>query len=181
CSGDRAAGDRTIFDDDVLVHVFRQDRRVLPRGDVGDAASRNTDQDGDLPVRIVLSPGGTGHSQGGGEAAPHQGMPNHSPLSANDFGALGAPHAEIRARGSPARYSGLILAARITWAHFPVSSAISVPKSAGEPASVVPPRAASCPLIFGSASSALISLLSVSTISAGVFLGAPIPNQAPTS
>src|SRR5262245_25901791 len=59
CSADRAAGDRTIFNNDVLVHIFREDRRVLPRRDVGDVASRNTDQDGDLPVRVVLPQRGT--------------------------------------------------------------------------------------------------------------------------
>ena len=68
-----------------------------------------------------------------------------------------------------------MLAARITLPHFSVSSAMSLPKSAGEPASTVPPRSASRALILGSARPALISLLSLSTISAGVFLGAPTP------
>ena len=62
CGGNSAAGDGTIFDNDVLVHIFREDRRVLPRGDVGDATSHNTDQDDDLPVRVVLPQGETGHS-----------------------------------------------------------------------------------------------------------------------
>ena len=74
-----------------------------------------------------------------------------------------------------ADHSGLMLAARITLAHFSVSSAMSLPKSAGEPASTVPPRSASRALILGSARPALISLLSLSMISAGVFLGAPTP------
>ena len=39
-------------------------------------------------------------------------------------------------------HSGLIFAARITLAHFSVSAAISLPKSAGEPAITVPPRSA---------------------------------------
>src|SRR5262249_29206782 len=42
-----------------------------------------TDQDGDLPVWIVLPPGGTGHSQGDCEPAADQGMPSHGSLSAN--------------------------------------------------------------------------------------------------
>jgi hypothetical protein len=67
------------------------------------------------------------------------------------------------------RQSGLMLAARITLLHFSVSSAMSFPKSAGEPGSGVPPRSTSRALIVGSARAALISLLSVSTISAGVF------------
>src|SRR5262245_12045363 len=41
-------------------------------------------------------------------------------------------------------HSALMLASRITLAHFSVSSAMSLPKSPGEPPSVVPPRSASC-------------------------------------
>jgi hypothetical protein len=41
---------------------------------------------------------------------------------------------------------------RITLRHFPVSSAISLPKSAGESTSTSPPRSASRALILGSAS-----------------------------
>ncbi|HJY90589.1 MAG TPA: hypothetical protein VJ255_09935, partial [Candidatus Acidoferrum sp.] len=37
-------------------------------------------------------------------------------------------------------YSALILAPRITLPHFSISSAISFPKSAGEPGSTAPPR-----------------------------------------
>ena len=75
-------------------------------------------------------------------------------------------------------HSGLMLAARITLPHFSVSSAMSLPKSAGEPASTVPPKSASRALILGSARPALISLLSLSMISAGVSLGAPMPIPA---
>src|SRR5262249_56726989 len=49
-----------------------------------------------------------------------------------------------------------------TLLHFSVSSAISLPKSAGEPASTVPPRSASRAFMLGSARAALISLLSLS-------------------
>ena len=69
-------------------------------------------------------------------------------------------------------------AARITFAHFSLSSTTSFPKSAGEPGSTVPPRSASRAFTLGSASAALISLLSLSTISAGVAFGAQTPNQA---
>ena len=60
-----------------------------------------------------------------------------------------------------------MLAARITLPHFSVSSAMSFPKSAGEPgkhraAQVGKPRLMS----LGSASAALISLLSLSMTSA---------------
>jgi hypothetical protein len=83
-------------------------------------------------------------------------------------------HTEIwRGVGSP--YSGLMLAARITWPHFSVSFAKNVPNSAGELANGVLPRSASRPLIVGSVRAALISRLSLSTISAGVLLGPPTP------
>ena len=49
-----------------------------------------------------------------------------------------------------------------------------LPEVGGRTGSTVPPRSASRALILGSARPALISLLSFSTISAGVFLGAPI-------
>src|SRR5262245_29302183 len=70
---------------------------------------------------------------------------------------------------------GLMLAAWITLRHFSVSSAISLPNWAGDPGSGVPPRSARRALILGSASAALTSLLSLSTISAGVFVGPPTP------
>ena len=81
----------------------------------------------------------------------------------------------MECRRGRTRHSGLMPANLITLPHFSVSSAMSLPKSAGEPASTVPPRSASRALILGSARPALISLLSLSTISAGVFLGAPTP------
>jgi hypothetical protein len=52
---------------------------------------------------------------------------------------------------------------------------MSLPKSAGEPGSAVAPHSASRAFILGSARAALISLLSLSTISAGVVRGAPMP------
>src|SRR5262249_17763848 len=72
-------------------------------------------------------------------------------------------------------HCGLMSANLITLPHFSVSSIISLPNWAGDPCSGVPPRSARRALILGSASAALTSLLSLSTISAGVFLGAPIP------
>src|SRR5262249_36269574 len=77
----------------------------------------------------------------------------------------------------PPRQSALTPANFTTLPHFSVSSAMSLPKSAGEPASKLPPISASCALILGSARPALISLLSLSTTSGDVFLGAPTPNQ----
>src|SRR5262245_29783123 len=77
-----------------------------------------------------------------------------------------------------ADHSGLMLAARTTLAHFSVSSAMNLPNSAGDIGIGTPPRSASRFLIVGSARPALIASLSLSTISVGVFLGAPMPNQA---
>src|SRR5262249_39702789 len=64
-----------------------------------------------------------------------------------------------------------------TLLHFSVSSAMSLPKSTGEPRSAVAPHSASRAFILGSVRPALISMLSLSTISAGVFFGAPTPLQ----
>src|SRR5262249_6632794 len=75
------------------------------------------------------------------------------------------------------RQSALMLDARVTLPHLPVSSAINLPKSPGESASTVPPRSARLTFMLGSARAALISLLSLSTISVGVFFGAPRPYQ----
>src|SRR5262245_54480782 len=74
--------------------------------------------------------------------------------------------------------SALMLANFTTFAHFSVSSAMSLRKSAGEPASVELPKSASRALILGSARLAFIASLSLSTICDGVFLGAPTPYQA---
>src|SRR5580704_3884915 len=76
-----------------------------------------------------------------------------------------------------ADHSGLMPADLITLAHFSVSSTMSLPKSAGEPESTVPPKSASRAFILGSATTALISLFSLLMIAAGVFLGAPTPCQ----
>src|SRR6516225_3562294 len=73
--------------------------------------------------------------------------------------------------------SALMLSARTTLLHFSVSAAMNLPKSAGAPASAVPPRSASRAFNLGSASAALISLLSMSMISTGVFFGMPTPYQ----
>src|SRR5262245_10144199 len=73
--------------------------------------------------------------------------------------------------------SALIFVSRITLLHFSVSSAMSLPKSAGEPGSTVPPESAIRALILGSVRAELVSWLSLSMTSAGVPLGAPRPNQ----
>jgi hypothetical protein len=65
----------------------------------------------------------------------------------------------------------------MTVPHFSVSSAMSLPKLVGDPASTVPPSSASPAFSLGSARAAFISLLSFSIMSGGVFRGAPMPNQ----
>src|SRR4029077_1297621 len=72
-------------------------------------------------------------------------------------------------------HPALMLIARITLPHFSVSSAMNLPKSAGDNANTVPPKSGIRAFILGSARPALISLLSLSTISAGVPFGAPTP------
>src|SRR5439155_3440401 len=74
-------------------------------------------------------------------------------------------------------YSALMPANFTTLAHFSVSSAISLPKSAGEPGSTVAPRSARRALILEWAKATLISLLSLSTIWTGVgkFHRVPLP------
>src|SRR5438874_343687 len=82
---------------------------------------------------------------------------------------------EYRARRRT--YSALMLAARITLPHFSVSSAMSLPKSAGEPGRAVPLKSAIRALILGSTRAALISLLRLSMISLDVFFGTAMPVQ----
>src|SRR5258705_6451932 len=78
----------------------------------------------------------------------------------------------------PQRQSGLMPANLITLAHFSVSLAMNLSNSAGDIGKAVAPSSVIRSLILGSVSAALISLLSLPTISAGVFLGAPMPFHA---
>jgi len=76
------------------------------------------------------------------------------------------------------RYSGLMPANLITVAHFSVSAAMSLPKSAGEPGFGTLPNYAYRDLTSGSDRPALISVLSFWMISTGVPFGAPMPPAA---
>ena len=67
-----------------------------------------------------------------------------------------------------------------TFPHFTVSSAMNLPNSAGEPATMVSPKSASLVFTLAAASPALISLLSLSIISNEVSFGAERPNQDST-
>src|SRR5262245_46049628 len=75
----------------------------------------------------------------------------------------------------PAGHSGLSPVNFTPLPHLSVSSAMSRPNAAGEPASGSPPFSANFALIVGSLSAALISRLSLSMTSTGVFLGAAMP------
>src|SRR5580704_1026143 len=74
-------------------------------------------------------------------------------------------------------YSGLRFANLTTLPHFSISAAMKLPKSAGEPVITMAPNSASLPLSTESVSAALVSWLSLSMISAGVPVGAPMPAQ----
>jgi hypothetical protein len=74
------------------------------------------------------------------------------------MGAVGFAERDIWNVGEREGHSGLMLAARITLAHFSVSSAMNLPKPAGYKANTVPPKSA----IWWSARPRLISLLSLS-------------------
>src|SRR5262245_52283708 len=65
-----------------------------------------------------------------------------------------------------------------TLAHFSVSSAMSLPKSPGEPGIAMPPRSANRAFTLESARPALTSRFNLWTMSAAVPAGAPRPYQA---
>src|SRR5262249_51457722 len=76
-----------------------------------------------------------------------------------------------------AAHSGLMPANFTTLPHFSVSSAMNLPKSAGEPGDSASPTSESRPFLLASVRPALISLLSLPMIPAGVAVGTPIPYQ----
>jgi hypothetical protein len=75
---------------------------------------------------------------------------------------VGSPGLRAVLGDSLSFYPCLMLAARITLLHFSVSSAMSLPNSAGDCAPGVPPKSAIRAFKCGSASAAPISLLSLS-------------------
>src|SRR5262249_52940568 len=79
----------------------------------------------------------------------------------------------------PADHSALIPADLMTLAHFSVSSAMNLPKSADEPANTAHPRSVRRFFMLGSGGGALISWWSFSTIWGGVF-GAWAPDGLST-
>src|SRR5262245_13742827 len=80
-----------------------------------------------------------------------------------------------------ADHSGLMLAARITFAHVSVYSATKLPNSADELANGSSPKSRSRALNVGSARAALTCLLRIAMISGAAFAGAPSPTQPAAS
>src|SRR5262249_2091757 len=77
--------------------------------------------------------------------------------------------------GMSCGHSGLMLAPRMTFAHFSVSSAMNLPKSAGVIDFGTLPMPANCVINLGSARAASIASWSLSMIAAGVSFGATTP------
>src|SRR5262249_23300878 len=131
-----------------------------PRMDVGDTTGRAANDDAHRPRWISLCARNARHCRQRGSARRQM-----QELPSGKF--------------HDARlHSALMLAARITLAHFSVSSAMSLRRSCGRPRNAVLRSSASRVLILGSARPALTSLLSCLMISVGVFLGAPIATNA---
>src|SRR5262245_4082868 len=166
---DVGAATRPVVDYELLAEPLRQPLADQAGRDVVRAGGRDRHDQTHRPRWIGLRPSdardGRQRSSACGEMQKLSAGKYHSALPA--FQATVSRH-----------HSGLILAARITLPHFSVSSAISLPKSAGEPTNTVPPSSASLALILGSARPALISWLSLTMISAGVLLGALIATNA---
>src|SRR5258705_8818303 len=102
----------------------------------------------------------------------------HQDVDARDKrGHDGVPSITAESRAARLQ-SGVTPATATTFAHLVISSAMMAVKSAGEPASTLPPMAARRAANAGSASAALISRLSRLTTSAGVPLGTPMPVAA---
>src|SRR3974377_1177446 len=100
------------------------------------------------------------------------------------IGGCGNPFAEPRRhrhRRVTVRHSTLRLATFTTFPPFSVSAAINLPKLAGVTTIGMPPSSSSFAFSLGSARPPLIALFTVSTISFGVFFGAPMPNHAKPS
>src|SRR5262245_34364411 len=80
--------------------------------------------------------------------------------------------------GASRGHSGFAPENLTTLPHLSISSATSFPKSAGAPGMTVPPSSARRALTAASAKPAFISVLSLSIMWLGVFLGAAMPYHA---
>src|SRR6186997_2279143 len=89
------------------------------------------------------------------------------------LGLLGAPLREGRRRADVLLQFAFAPENLTTFAHFSVSSTISLPNSAGDRDNAVPPSSVSFVLKPSSARMALTSVLSLSMMEAGVFFAVP--------
>src|SRR5262249_33743182 len=130
---------------------------------------RKSDDPTQRPRRVGLRPRDARHGRQRGSACCQM-----QKISAGKFHSA-LP--EYGRRSAFRHHSALMLAVLITLPHFSVSAAMKFAKSPGEPGRTMPPSSVSRALKGGSARLALISTLSLSTITAGVFFGAPTPNH----
>src|SRR5262245_21501897 len=167
--GEIAGSADPVLDDELLPETLGQPLCHQARGEIATTARRKADHKTHRPRRIGLRPCDARNcwqrGRAGGQMQKSSAGKFHSALP--EYGRWWASR----------HHSGLMLAARITLPHFSVSSAMNLPKSAGVIGIGVPPKSSSRAFIFGSARAALVSLLSFSTMSAGVFLGAQMPYQ----
>src|SRR4029077_6719794 len=105
--------------DELLAELLRQPLRHHPRIGVADAARRVTGNNFRLPVRIGFCRGGCGQSR-------------KSYGARSQLQEFAAAKFHVNPPIKTADYSALILANLFTLAHFSVSSAMNLPKSAGE-------------------------------------------------
>src|SRR5262245_16016240 len=181
---DITAGTRPVLDDEWLTKPLRQPLTHQPCDNVILTASGKPDDDAHRARRVGLRPcDARNRRQRGGARGKMQkrsaGKFHHNvtPLFRLNEAMRGTGFWNTRMVAAARHHSGLMPANLITLAHFSVSSAMSLPKSVGDPRSTVPPNSSRA-LILRSTRPVLISLLSLSTISAGVFLGAPRPHTA---
>src|SRR5262245_45799311 len=174
--GDVAVRARPVLDNELLTEPLRQPLTDQTRGDVGPSGRSIADDDAHRPRRIDLRPCDTRHCR---KRASACGQMQKLPTG-KCHGIL--PNASVMRCGrirlwihGTCGYSGLMLAERITLAHFSISSAMNLPNSAGELANTVAPRSASRALTLGLAITTFVSVLSLSMMLAGVFLGATSP------
>src|SRR5262249_58968319 len=106
---------RTVLDDELLTEALRQPLTNEARSNVVNTTGRKWDNDAHRPRRIGLCPCNPRHRRQRGSARGQM-----------EKISTGKLHDETL-------HSALILAARITLAHFSASSAMSLLKSDGEP------------------------------------------------
>src|SRR5262249_20268591 len=137
--GDSGARTRAVLDNEGLAKTIRQPLTHRACHDVRWSACRKWHDPAHRPRRIIERQRDARHDRECGSACRQM-----QKISAGKF-------------HDATLHSALMLRARMTLLHFSVSSAMSLPKSAGEPASALPPDSAIRALIVGSARAVLVS------------------------